>query len=77
MKACIRKTVIHEANLDAGIHKEVSIGPHQMRKLGASWSFYVDQDTDTVRNTMGFHAFLILIKIMSPRYQTRSRGMPI
>ena len=60
--ACILKKFIHDAYLDAGIHKEVSIGPHQMRKLGASCSFQVDQDADTVRINMGFRTFSILIK---------------
>ena len=33
-----------------------------MRELGASYSFQVDQDANTVRINMGFHTFSIFIK---------------
>ena len=45
-----------------GLFDPVSIGPHQMRKLGASYSSFLGQDEDAVVCVMGFSSKRIFKK---------------
>ena len=54
--------VVKDALRDAGLPLGIKIGPHQMRKLGASLSHKVGQDEDHVRKVMGFSSMGVLRK---------------
>ena len=54
--------VVKDALREAGLPLGIKIGPHQMRKLGASLSHKVGQDEDHVRKVMGFSSMGILRK---------------
>ena len=45
-----------------GLHDPVSIGPHQMRKLGASYSSLLGQNEDVVVRVMGFSSKFVFKK---------------
>ena len=54
--------VVKDALLEAGLSTAISIGPHQMRKLGASHSKNVGHDENLMKRVMGFSSLNILRK---------------
>ena len=59
--------MVKDALLDTGHPVNISIGPHQMRKLGASHSRNVGHNEELLKNVMGFSSVSILRKNYIPR----------
>ena len=56
------KSVVFEALQAENITNVVSVGPHQVRKLAASYAFKFDQDLNSVLRVMGFSSPFIFKK---------------
>ena len=54
-------SLVEDCRLFYGLSIDLSIGPHQMRKLAASYAHLVGQDEDTVKD-MGFSSVSTLRK---------------
>ena len=55
-------SVVKDALRDADLSFDISIGPHQMRKLSASHAWKAGQDEEIIREIMGFASLMILRK---------------
>ena len=55
-------SLVEDCRLFYGLSIDLSIGPHQMRKLAASYAHLVGQDEDTVKDNMGFSSVSTLRK---------------
>ena len=55
-------SVVKDALRDADLSIDISIGPHQMRKLSASHAWKAGQDEEIIREIMGFASLMILRK---------------
>ena len=54
--------VVKDCRIYNDLNPNIPIGPHQVRKLSASYSIQVGQDIEALRKTMGFSSTKILLK---------------
>ena len=54
--------LIKDTRIFNDLNPEIPIGPHQTKKLSASYSLQIGQDLEKVRKTMGFSTIRIMLK---------------